>query len=67
LFAERLCNCLDAMFRSLSVVEPQRCQARQRFLAPRFAPSTRGWVMSGTVVNDFTPFGASAGEDSDDR
>ena len=36
-------------------------------LAPRFAPSTRGWVMSGTAVNNFTPFGASEGEDSDDR
>jgi len=36
-------------------------------LAPRFAPSTRGWVLSGNVVNNFTPFGASAGEDADDR
>ena len=36
-------------------------------LAPRFAPSTRAWVLSGTVVNNFTPFGASAGEDGDDR
>jgi hypothetical protein len=36
-------------------------------LAPRFAPSTRGWVLSGTVANNFTPFGASAGEDADDR
>jgi hypothetical protein len=36
-------------------------------LAPRFAPSTRGWVLSGKVVNNFTPFGASSQEDSDDR
>jgi hypothetical protein len=36
-------------------------------LAPRFAPSTRGWVLSGKIVTGFTPFGASEGEDSDDR
>jgi len=36
-------------------------------LAPRFAPSTRGWVLSGTIVTGFKPFGASEGEDSDDR
>ena len=36
-------------------------------LAPRFAPSTRGWVLSGNVVTNFTPFGASSGEDGDDR
>ena len=37
-------------------------------LAPRFAPSTRGWVVSGAIVTGFTPFPASEGvEDSDDR
>jgi len=37
-------------------------------LAPRFAPSTRGWALSGTIVTGFTPFAASEGqEDSDDR
>ncbi len=36
-------------------------------LAPRFANSTRGWVLSGTQVTGFTPFGTSQGEDSDDR
>jgi hypothetical protein len=36
-------------------------------LAPRFAPSTRAWVLSGAVVTGFAPFGASAGEDADDR
>jgi hypothetical protein len=37
-------------------------------LAPRFAPSTRAWVLSGTVVTGFKPFAASEGiEDSDDR
>lgn len=36
-------------------------------LAPRFAPSTRGWALSGTQVTGFKPFGASMGEDADDR
>jgi hypothetical protein len=36
-------------------------------LAPRFAPSTRGWVLSGTIVTGFPVVAASAGEDSDDR
>jgi len=36
-------------------------------LAPRFAPSTRAWVLSGNIVTNFAPFGASAGEDGDDR
>jgi hypothetical protein len=36
-------------------------------LGPRFAPSTRGWVLSGTQVTGFTPFQASQGQDSDDR
>jgi hypothetical protein len=36
-------------------------------LAPRFAPSTRGWTLSGPIVTGFTPFGASQGEDADDR
>ena len=37
-------------------------------LAPRFAPSTRGWALSGTIVTGFPPFAASEGqEDSDDR
>ena len=36
-------------------------------LAPRFAPSTRGWVLSGTIVTGFPVEGASQGQDSDDR
>jgi hypothetical protein len=36
-------------------------------LAPRFAPSTRGWVLSGRINTGFASFGASEGEDSDDR
>jgi hypothetical protein len=36
-------------------------------LGPRFAPSTRGWVLSGPQVTNFGPFGASEGRDSDDR
>jgi len=37
-------------------------------LAPRFAPSTRAWVLSGSLVTGFTPFAASeCVEDSDDR
>src|SRR6185312_5798162 len=36
-------------------------------LAPRFAPSTRGWVLSGKAVTGFKPFAASQGQDSDDR
>jgi hypothetical protein len=37
-------------------------------LAPRFAHSTRAWVLSGDLVTGFTPFAASEGiEDSDDR
>jgi hypothetical protein len=37
------------------------------FLAPRFAPSTRGWVLSGSIVTNFPVIEASEGEDSDDR
>jgi hypothetical protein len=36
-------------------------------LAPRFAPSTRGWVLWGLQVTGFNPVRASVGEDSDDR
>ena len=36
-------------------------------LAPRFAPSTRGWVLSGNIVTGFPVVEASVGEDSDDR
>jgi hypothetical protein len=36
-------------------------------LAPRFAPSTRGWVLSGAAVTGFPVVPASAGRDSDDR
>jgi hypothetical protein len=36
-------------------------------LAPRFAPSTRGWVLSGNIVTDFGVIQASEGRDSDDR
>jgi hypothetical protein len=36
-------------------------------LAPRFAPSQRGWVMTGALVAVSPPVPASAGRDSDDR
>jgi hypothetical protein len=36
-------------------------------LAPRFAPSTRAWVLSGTIVTGFPVIAASEGRDSDDR
>ena len=37
------------------------------FPAPRFAPSTRGWVLSGNIVTGFPVIAASEGEDADDR
>ena len=37
------------------------------FLAPRFAPSTRGWVLSGNIVTGFPVLETSEGRDSDDR
>jgi hypothetical protein len=37
------------------------------FLAPRFAPSQRAWVLSGLVVPVSPAVPASEGEDSDDR
>ena len=36
-------------------------------LAPRFAPSQKGWVLSGTLVPVSPSVPASADEDSDDR
>jgi hypothetical protein len=36
-------------------------------LAPRFAPSTRGWAMAGSIVTGFPVIPASQSEDSDDR
>lgn len=36
-------------------------------LAPRFAPSTRGFVLAGTLVTGFAPFAVSEGRDTDDR
>jgi hypothetical protein len=36
-------------------------------LAPRFAPSQKAWVMSGTLVTVSPSVPASEGEDSDDR
>jgi hypothetical protein len=36
-------------------------------LAPRFAPSTRGWVLSGNIVTGFQELATSEGQDSDDR
>src|SRR5713101_6833962 len=36
-------------------------------LAPRFAPSTRAWVLSGTIQTGFPVIAASEGRDSDDR
>jgi hypothetical protein len=36
-------------------------------LAPRFSPSQRGWVLSGSLVNVSPTVDASAGRDGDDR
>ncbi|MGZ5030487.1 MAG: hypothetical protein ACXV8I_07805, partial [Methylobacter sp.] len=36
-------------------------------LAPRFAPSQKAWVLSGTMVRISPAVAASAGRDSDDR
>jgi hypothetical protein len=36
-------------------------------LAPRFSPSQRAWVLSGTLVEVDPPVAASAGRDADDR
>jgi hypothetical protein len=36
-------------------------------LAPRFAPSQKAWVLSGTLVRVSPSVNASAGRDSDDR
>jgi hypothetical protein len=37
------------------------------YLAPRFAPSTRGWVLSGNLVTGFPVLQTSEGRDADDR
>lgn len=37
------------------------------YIAPRFAPSQRAWVLSGDIVKVDRPRPASAGRDSDDR
>ena len=37
------------------------------YIAPRFAPSQRAWVLSGTVVPVSPSKPASTGRDSDDR
>src|SRR5437667_442113 len=36
-------------------------------LAPRFAPSQRGWVLQGSLVPQFPAIPASTGRDADDR
>jgi hypothetical protein len=36
-------------------------------LAPRFSPSQRGWVLSGSLVRVSPTVNASAGRDADDR
>src|SRR6185295_14515446 len=37
------------------------------YLAPRFAPSQRAWILSGNIVTGFPVIEASEGRDSDDR
>jgi hypothetical protein len=37
------------------------------YIAPRFAPSQRGWVMSGNQISVSPVVPASFGRDSDDR
>ena len=42
-------------------------EINDRLLAPRFAPSQKAWVLSGTLVLVSPSVPASAGEDADDR
>ena len=44
-----------------------RREINDGLLAPRFAPSQRGWVLTGTVVPVSPVVPASAGRDGDDR
>jgi hypothetical protein len=37
------------------------------YLAPRFAPSQRAWVLSGSIASVSPPIAASQGRDGDDR
>jgi hypothetical protein len=37
------------------------------YLAPRFAPSQRAWVLSGAIQSVSPPIRASEGRDGDDR
>jgi len=37
------------------------------YLAPRFAPSQRAWILTGSLVKVDPAVAASAGRDSDDR
>jgi hypothetical protein len=37
------------------------------YLAPRFAPSQRAWVLAGAIARIRPAIAASAGRDADDR
>ncbi len=59
-------SCLFLLPRSYNRFAVTR-EINDGILAPRFAPSTRGWVLSGTIHTGFTAIPASEGEDADDR
>jgi len=59
-------TCLFLLPRSFNRFAVTR-EINDGLLAPRFAPSTRGWALSGTIVTGFDPIPASQGEDADDR
>ena len=60
-------SCLFLLPRSYDCFAVTR-EINDGFLAPRFAPSTRAWVLSGKIVTGFPVIQASEGqEDSDDR
>jgi hypothetical protein len=45
----------------------RRCEINDGLLAPRFAPSQKAWVLSGTLVRVSLAVPASPGRDGDDR
>ncbi len=63
---ERDNTCLFLLPRSFDRFAVTR-EINDGLLAPRFAPSTRGFVLSGTIVTGFPVISASQGRDSDDR
>ncbi len=59
-------SCLFLLPRSYNRFAVTR-EINDGLLAPRFAPSTRGWALSGVIHTGFPAIPASEGEDADDR